>query len=48
MVIAADFWQRIRKAEIVAKLKHDMLERGMSADEIQDVLDAGYKRRPIE
>ena len=39
--LAADIWQRARKVEIEAKLKQDMLDRGMSADEIRTVLDAG-------
>ncbi|HEV3263357.1 MAG TPA: hypothetical protein VG013_41360 [Gemmataceae bacterium] len=33
--------QRTRRAEIAAALKQDMLNRGMSADEIRTVLDAG-------
>ena len=41
--LAADIWQRARKVEIEAKLKRDMLDRGMSADEIRTVLDAGKK-----
>jgi hypothetical protein len=39
--VGADVWQRVRKAEIETKLKQDMLDRGMSADEIRTVLDAG-------
>jgi hypothetical protein len=34
-------WQETRRAEIAAALKQDMLNRGMSADEIRIVLDAG-------
>jgi hypothetical protein len=34
-------WRRVRQAEIDAALKHKMLEQGMSADDIQKVLDAG-------
>lgn len=41
--IAMDFWHKIRKAEITAALKRDMLNRGMSAQEIQTVLEAGMK-----
>jgi hypothetical protein len=41
--IAMDFWHKIRKAEIAAALKRDMLSRGMSAHEIQTVLEAGMK-----
>jgi hypothetical protein len=39
--ILADTWQRARKVELEIKLKQDMLDRGMSADEIRTVLDAG-------
>jgi hypothetical protein len=31
----------VRRAEIQAALKHDMLERGMSAEQIKLVLEAG-------
>jgi hypothetical protein len=34
-------WQKVRLAEISAGLKHQMLERGMSAEEIKTVLEAG-------
>ena len=44
VVLVADYWHKIRKAEIAAKLKHDMLDRGMSADEIRIVLEAGSKK----
>ena len=36
-------WLKMRKAEIAANLKHDMLARGMSADDIAKVLNAGEK-----
>ena len=36
-------WQKHRKAETTAALKQDMLNRGMSAEEIQTVLEAGSK-----
>ena len=39
--VAGDVWQRVRKVELETKLKQDMLDRGMSADEIRTVLDAG-------
>ena len=39
--VAGDFWHRVRKVEIETKLKQDMLDRGMSAEEIRTVLDAG-------
>ena len=35
-----------RRAEILAALKQDMLSRGMSANEICMVLDAGSKSTP--
>jgi hypothetical protein len=34
-------WLKYRKAELTANLKHEMLARGMSAQEIKTVLDAG-------
>ena len=40
-VVIAFVWRSVRKADIAAKLKQDMLDRGMSADEIRTVLDAG-------
>jgi hypothetical protein len=43
IVMIGEFWRRIRKAEIDAKLKTDMLDRGMSAEEIKTVLEAGSK-----
>ena len=33
--------QETRRAETLAALKQDMLNRGMSADEIQTILEAG-------
>ena len=42
-------WNKTRRAEIAAALKQDMLNRGMSAEEIRTVLDAGTRasrRRP--
>jgi len=46
--IIAGSWQKVRRAEIAAALKQDMLNRGMSADEIRTVLEAGTKgsRKP--
>ena len=41
--IIAAFWYRLRKAEIAASLKQDMLNRGMSAQDIKTVLEAGGK-----
>jgi hypothetical protein len=43
IVMIGEGWRRIRKAEIEAKLKTDMLDRGMSAEEIKIVLEAGAK-----
>ncbi|HJZ94695.1 MAG TPA: hypothetical protein VKE40_27765 [Gemmataceae bacterium] len=34
-------WLEMRRAAIAGALKHDMLDRGMSADEIQTVISAG-------
>jgi len=36
----AAYWWKVRKAETEAALKHDMLARGMSAEEIERVLAA--------
>jgi hypothetical protein len=44
--VAADTWQRARKVELEIKLKQDMLDRGMSADEIRTVLNAGKNLNP--
>jgi hypothetical protein len=41
--IIAGSWQRVRRAEITAALKQDMVNRGMSADDIRTVLEAGSK-----
>jgi hypothetical protein len=46
LVVAGEFWHRIRKAEIAAKLKQDMLDRGMTPDEIRIVMEAGSDKRP--
>jgi hypothetical protein len=37
-------WQKSRRAEMLAALKQDMLSRGMSADQIQTVLEAGSQK----
>jgi hypothetical protein len=44
VAIVGGFWLQIRKAEIGAALKQDMLNRGMSADDIRTVLDSGANR----
>jgi hypothetical protein len=36
-------WSSVRQAEIEASLKRDMIARGMSAEEIQRVLEASKK-----
>ncbi|RIK78876.1 MAG: hypothetical protein DCC67_11145 [Planctomycetota bacterium] len=41
VTIAAHYYRQIRRDEILAKLKTDMLDRGMTAAEIQTVLEAG-------
>ncbi len=42
--IITDNWQKLRRAEIAAALKQDMLNRGMSADDIRTVLEADSKK----
>ena len=37
----AHFWWKIRQAEIEATLKRDMLDRGLSVEEIERILAAG-------
>ncbi|HET6325317.1 MAG TPA: hypothetical protein VFG04_11630 [Planctomycetaceae bacterium] len=44
IAIVGGLWADVRKAELASALKHDMLDRGLSADEIRTVLDAGTKR----
>jgi hypothetical protein len=41
VAIVADYWHKIRRAEIEGGLKQDMLNRGMSAEEIRTVMEAG-------
>jgi hypothetical protein len=36
----AHYWHKTRKAELETSLKQEMLQRGMSAAEIQQVLEA--------
>jgi hypothetical protein len=38
------YWQKTRRAEIDASLKQDMLQRGMSADDIKTVLESSSDR----
>lgn len=37
-------WHKVRSEEIAAEIKRDMLDRGMSADEIKTVLEAGPRK----
>jgi hypothetical protein len=39
----AYFWASVRQAEVEANLKRDMIARGMSAEEIQRVLECSKK-----
>ncbi len=41
VTVLAKYRYKHRKTEIEASLKHEMLQRGMSADEIERVLAAG-------
>jgi len=41
--IVAICWYKMHKNRTIAALKQDMLDRGMSADEIKTVLEAGTK-----
>jgi hypothetical protein len=47
VAIIGGIWSDVRKKEIAAGLKHDMLERGMSAEDIRMVLDGGKKNSGI-
>ncbi|MBX9585023.1 MAG: hypothetical protein K2X87_32355 [Gemmataceae bacterium] len=44
-IAAGYYWYRARKAELDANLKHEMLQRGMSAEDIRQVLAAPVKPR---
>ncbi len=41
---AAHYWHKARESDNTTKLKLDMLDRGMSADEIKTVLEAQQKK----
>jgi hypothetical protein len=43
IAIVAHYWHEIRRNEIAGALKQDMLNRGMTAEQIRMVLDAGEK-----
>lgn len=38
-------WRRVREAEQMAVLKQNMVERGLSAEDIERILNAGVSRR---
>lgn len=39
----AHYWWKIRKAELEAALKQQMIQQGMSADEIQKILSSSKR-----
>jgi hypothetical protein len=39
----AHYWFKLRKMEMEAALKQEMIQKGMSPDDIQKVLDAGKR-----
>jgi hypothetical protein len=43
IIVVLNNWHEMRKVEMLNQLKQEMLARGMSADEIRTVLDAGTK-----
>ncbi len=45
VTVLAVQWRRVRQAEVDAALKRDMLERGMSAADIERVVQASSRRR---
>jgi hypothetical protein len=40
-LVVAVHWHKVRESDNATKLKLEMLDRGMSADEIKTVLEAG-------
>lgn len=46
IVVVINNWHEMRKTEMLNELKQEMLARGMSADEIRTVLEAGTKSWP--
>ena len=38
--VIAGVWSSLREKQVEADLKHDMLDRGMTAEEIQQVIEA--------
>ena len=48
IAVVASQWRRVREADIEANLKATMLEQGMSATEIREVIESGRGRRRKE
>jgi hypothetical protein len=48
LVLGGVIWFKLRQEEIRCRLKQEMLDRGMSADEIKIVLEAGAKPPAIK
>ena len=46
IAVGGGLWANVRNKEIAAGLKHDMLERGMSAEDIRTVIEAGRSAVP--
>jgi hypothetical protein len=46
--VIAYYWFQYRKAELEATLKHAMIERGMSAEDIKMVLEATAGEKSVE
>ena len=44
IVILGFIWRSVRRAEITAELKRDLVDRGMPAEDIRTVLEAGAVR----
>jgi hypothetical protein len=45
-IFIAYYWAKVRRTEIEAALKHDMLQRGMGAEDIERVLKASQAPTP--
>jgi hypothetical protein len=45
VIVAIAFWARVRRLQIEADLKTDMLERGLTPDEIRQVLTTPMRGR---
>lgn len=46
-IVGISHWKKVRIAEMEATLKQQMLDRGMSADEIAKVLAASTTKPPL-